>query len=321
MEQNQLAQKEERLKLLLASGADCVPIVQGLIEKDNLPYQVITEEVLYGKCHDQKLVENVCEICGKGADAIGYKKTEYKLASTFTEGEQYLNKFITVDKETIKMKEDALKIAASPYEVLITGETGTGKELIAKSMISNREGAIKSVNCAGFPRELMEAELFGYVAGAFTDAKRTTEGLVVSAEDGVMFFDEIALLPMDLQAKLLRVIQERTIRKVGGKTEQAVNCKFVFASNRNLKKMVDNELFMKDFYARISTLELNIGNIYKDRLCDVVPITKALPGGDKFLAKYQEELEDGVLDLSLNVRSIQQHVIRYSVLGRLKIDR
>lgn len=308
---------EDRLKLLLSSGADCVPVVQGLIDKYQLPYQIVQTEEDYGSCHNQKLIDDKCEICGKTVAEIGIKKTIWKLTSTYTEGEKYLMKFISVDPDTIRMKQDALKIAASPYEVLITGETGTGKELIARSMIGDRKGEIKSVNCAGFPRELMEAELFGYVAGAFTDAKRTTEGLIVSAENGVMFFDEIALLPMDLQAKLLRVIQERTIRKVGGKAEQAVNCKFVFATNRSLKKMVDNELFMKDFYARISTLELGIGNLYKDRRCDIVPITKSLQGGKEFLAKYQEELENGVLDLSLNCRSIQQYVIRYAVLGRV----
>lgn len=320
MEQKQNIPTEERLKLLLSAGADCVPVVQDLIDKHKLPYQINQVEELFGTCHNQKLVDNKCEICGKTAEEVGTKKTSWFLGSTYTEGEKYLLKFVTVDKDTIRMKEDAIKIARSPYEVLITGETGTGKELIAKSMIADRKGEIKSVNCAGFPRELMEAELFGYVAGAFTDAKRTTEGLIVSAENGIMFFDEIALLPTDLQAKLLRVIQERTIRKVGGKAEQAINCKFVFASNRNLKKLVDAELFMKDFYARISTLELGIGNLYKDRRCDIVPITKSLAGGNTFLEKYQEELENGVLDLSLNVRSIQQHVIRYSVLGRVTTD-
>jgi transcriptional regulator with PAS, ATPase and Fis domain len=163
----------------------------------------------------------------------------------------------------------------------------------------------------------MEAELFGYVAGAFTDAKRTTDGLIIAATGGVMFFDEIALLPMDLQAKLLRVIQERTVRKVGGKVEEAVDCKFVFATNRDLRSMVEDGVFMKDFYARISTLELKISPL-RERKCDIIPITKSLPNGDAFLSKYSDELTSGVLDLSLNVRSIQQYVIRYAVLGRIK---
>lgn len=307
---------ENKLRQLLRAGDDCIAIVQGMIDKHSLPYIIIQNEVDYGTCHEQKLVGGACPICGKSITDIGFKKTVFDLRSTYTQGELWLQKFITVDTDTIRMKEDAVKMARTPYEVLIYGETGTGKELIAKSQIDNRSGEIKSVNCAGFPAELFEAELFGYVAGAFTDAKRTTDGLIISATNGVMFFDEIALLPMHLQAKLLRVMQERVVRKVGGKTEEKVDCKFVFATNRDLKELVDDGKFMKDFYARISTLELRIEGL-KKRKCDVIPITESLSGGREFLNKYRDELESGMLDLSLNVRSLQRYVIRYSVLGRL----
>jgi two-component system nitrogen regulation response regulator GlnG len=154
------------------------------------------------------------------------------------------------------------------------------------------------------------------MAGAFTGANRTTDGLMVSAKEGVMFFDEIGELPMDLQSKLLRVLQERTVRKVGGKVEEKVDCKFVFATNQDLKELTKTNNFRKDLYARISTLELFTTPL-KERMCDVVPITESMSGGPEFLLKYKEMLLNGVLDLSLNVRNIEQYVIRYSVLGRV----
>jgi transcriptional regulator with PAS, ATPase and Fis domain len=226
----------------------------------------------------------------------------------------HLKEFITIEDETLRMKEDARKIAKSEHEVLITGETGTGKELIAKSMIGERIGAIKAVNCAGFPSELIESELFGHIRGSFTGANTEKEGLLSAAKDGIMFLDEVGELPMHVQAKLLRALQDKSIRKVGSNVEEKITCKFVCATHRNLKKMVESKEFRQDLYARISTLELHIKPL-RDRKCDIVPITESLKGGKDFLLKHQDELP--LLDLSLNVRSLQQHVIRFAVLGRL----
>lgn len=276
---------EEKLRNLLMN--DCVDLALDLINRHKMPYIVV----------------------------------EGQLRSAFTQGELYLQQFITTDKDTLEMKDDALKMSKSPYEVLISGETGTGKELIAKAMIGDRKGSIKSVNCAGFPRELIESELFGYKAGSFSGSStRDQDGLMMGATDGVMFMDEVGELPMDVQAKFLRALQDKTIRKVGGKQEEKINCKFVCATNRDLKKMVEDGLFRKDLYARISTLELHIQPL-KKRECDVVPITQSLIGGKIFLERYEKELREGLFDLSLNVRSLQQHVIRYNVLGRVKIER
>lgn len=276
---------EEKLRNLLMN--DCVDLALDLINRHKMPYIVV----------------------------------EGQLRSAFTQGELYLQQFITTDKDTLEMKDDALKMSKSPYEVLISGETGTGKELIAKAMIGDRKGSIKSVNCAGFPRELIESELFGYKAGSFSGSStRDQDGLMMGATDGIMFMDEVGELPMDVQAKFLRALQDKTIRKVGGKQEEKINCKFVCATNRDLRKMVEDGLFRKDLYARISTLELHIQPL-KKRECDVVPITQSLIGGKVFLERYEKELREGLFDLSLNVRSLQQHVIRYNVLGRVKIER
>ena len=331
-DQQKVFPSEDKLRNLLRAGDDCVPLVQGMIDRDKLPYiilqseelwcsscnqrvvKVVVEEVVKGVV--EEVVEDKCPVCGIASEICGRKKTVWTLRSTYTPGELWLNKFVTVDEKMLQMKQDAVKMSSTMHPVLVSGETGTGKELIAKSQIDNRPGEVKCVNCAGFPRELMEAELFGYTAGAFTGANKTTDGLIVSAKEGIMFFDEIGELPMDLQSKLLRVLQERTVRKVGGKVEEAISCKFVFATNQDLKEMTTNNRFRKDLYARISTLELFTSPL-KERMDDVVPITESMQGGKEFLSKYKEMLLNGVLDLSLNVRSIEQYVIRYSVLGRV----
>jgi transcriptional regulator with PAS, ATPase and Fis domain len=240
-----------------------------------------------------------------------------KLKDTLSQGEVYLRQFITCDSLTLQMKEDARLIAKTDYPVLIYGATGTGKELIAKSMIGDRKNEpIKAVNVAALPSELVESELFGSVKGSYTGSTQDKEGLFTSAKAGIMFLDEVGELALHLQAKLLRVLQDKTIRKVGSNKDEPISCKFVCATHRDLRDMVSKGLFREDLYARISTLELNIRPL-RERLCDCVPIAESIPKGKKFLEKYAKELGAGGLDLSLNVRSIQRHIIRYDTLGKL----
>jgi len=265
---------------LMLKNEGMLDVVQGIIDKQSLPYRIEDGEI----------------------------------KDTLTPGQIALNTFITVDEGTAKMKEDASLMAKSDYEVLITGETGTGKELIAKSMISDRKGRLQAVNCAGFPLELIESELFGHVRGSFTGAMTEKEGLMTAAADGVMFLDEIGELPMVVQAKLLRALQVKQIRKVGSNKDEAISCKFVCATHRNLKKMVDEGTFRKDLFARISTLELDIKPL-EQRRCDIVPITESLTGGKAFLEKIGGGIN--TIPVPLNVRSLQQYVIRYNVLGKI----
>lgn len=280
---------EARLRLLLDSGPDYFDAVQDLITKFSMPFILIIE---------------------------GEKAT---LKPTLTRGEQYLSKFITTHSDTIQLKEDARKMSKTPYEVLITGETGTGKEIVANSMIAAREGTTRAVNCAGFPETLIESELFGYARGSFTGAdEKGRPGLMEAANDGILFLDEIGELPMTMQAKLLRALQDKTIRRIGDKEERPITCKFVCATNRNLREMVEKGSFRQDLFARISTLELHILPL-RDRKEDIIPITESLKDGRKLVEKYGDELMDGSLDISNNVRSLQQHVIRYSVLGRVSV--
>ena len=273
----------------------------------------ILEKIKYQLQNDPNS-EDVCRMMLEKNGLLDYVIIDHELKKALSPGEQWLEQFVTVDPEMLNMKALAVKVANSPYETLITGETGTGKELIAKSMIGNRAGPIRSINCAGLPRELMEAELFGYVKGAFTGGKPGgSDGIILSAKDGLVFLDEIGELPLDMQAKLLRVIQNKEVRKVGGEKEEPISCKFVFATNKDIKKMaLELETFRLDLYARISTLELDISPL-RERICDIKPILESLPGGKEFLAWCKNPIE--FLDISLNVRSLQRLVIRYQVLG------
>jgi transcriptional regulator with GAF, ATPase, and Fis domain len=277
------APTKSTLEALLLNGEDFIEIVQSKIDQWKLPY----------------FIDNGV------------------LKDTLSQGETYLRQFITVDPLTIQMKEEARLIAKTNYPVLITGATGTGKEIIAKAMIGDRKGEpIKAVNVAALPAELVESELFGSIKGSYTGSVGDKDGLFTSAKAGIMFLDEVGELALHLQAKLLRVLQDNSIRRVGSNKDEEVKCKFVFATHRDLKKMVEDNLFREDLYARISTLELDIRPLAQ-RLCDCVPIAESIQKGKKFLEKYGSELANGKLDLSLNVRSIQRHIIRYDTLGKI----
>jgi transcriptional regulator with GAF, ATPase, and Fis domain len=228
-----------------------------------------------------------------------------------------LTKFKTCTPSCLEMKEDIVKMAKSSHAVLITGQTGTGKEIIARAMVGARTGAFAPVNCGGLPEHLVESELFGHERGAFTGAEGTKQGMCQFAKDGVLFLDEIGELPLSAQAKFLRAIQDMRVRRVGANKEEDINCKFVCATNRNLKDMVKAGTFKEDLYARISTLEVHIPSL-SERPDDIEMLILNEPGGDKFLAALiAQGLRIKDINLSFNVRSIQKCVVRFNTLGRI----
>lgn len=277
---------EERLNLLLANNL--VTVAQSQIDQFKLPWRI--------------------------------EKTDtgsYILKPSLAGAEIHLRQFITNDSELLAMKEDVIRLAKCPHEVLITGETGTGKELIARALRGDREGKFVAVNCAGLPENLIESELFGHTKGSFTGADSSRAGLFAIANDGALFLDEIGELPMQMQGKLLRALQDKTIRRVGSKEEEPINCKFICATNKNVKGMVEQGTFRQDLYARISTFELHIKSL-SERRGDVVSIVNSFVGGQQFLKALSDSgrsVHD--LNLSLNVRSLQQYVTRYNILGRI----
>ena len=153
------------------------------------------------------------------------------------------------------------KVAYSSHPVLILGESGTGKELVARAIHANGAHAVKPfvpVDCGSLVPTLIESELFGYVKGAFTGAAKSKDGLMVAAEGGTVFLDEIGELPLDLQAKLLRALQEKEVRPVGATQSVAINVRILAATNRDLAAMVEQGRFRKDLYFRLNVVNLKI---------------------------------------------------------------
>jgi two-component system response regulator AtoC len=157
--------------------------------------------------------------------------------------------------------EGARRAAEASTSVLITGETGTGKEVLARAihkMGPRAEKAFVDINCAAIQSTVLESELFGYEAGAFTGADKRKPGLMETADGGILFLDEISSMPVDMQAKLLRAIEEQAFRRVGGNNLIKVDVQILAASNRSLKKMMDEGTFREDLYYRLTVLNLHI---------------------------------------------------------------
>lgn len=161
----------------------------------------------------------------------------------------------------LQLKEYINKVSRTLAPVLISGESGTGKELVARSIHSksNRSGGpFIAVNCGAIPSELMESEFFGHVKGSFTGAVSDKEGLFKSAENGTLFLDEIADLPLLMQVKLLRAIQEKSIRPVGGQKEIATNVRILSATHRNLETEVQEGRFRQDLFYRLNVIGIEV---------------------------------------------------------------
>jgi len=175
-----------------------------------------------------------------------------------------------------RMMNQVEKLANSDITALITGESGTGKELVARHIhaLSKRsESPFVPVNCGGLPDTLMESELFGVVKGAYSGALQNREGLIRSAKDGVLFLDEISELSMNAQAKLLRVLQDGELRPLGSDKVLKASCRFIAASNKDLKLEAERGNFREDLYYRISSFVLNVPPL-RDRWEDIPELTK-----------------------------------------------
>ena len=163
------------------------------------------------------------------------------------------------------------RVADSQANILITGESGTGKELVAKAIhynSSRKDATFIPVNCAAIPEQLLESELFGHVKGAFTDARSDKRGLFEEAQKGTLFLDEISEMPMPLQAKLLRAVQEREIRRVGATQSVPVNVRIIAATNLVLAEEVEAKRFREDLYYRLNVIEIRLPPL-RDRKEDV----------------------------------------------------
>jgi len=174
-----------------------------------------------------------------------------------------------------EIREKIKKVAATTSSILIYGESGTGKELVANLIHynSDRPGKFIPVNCSAFPSELLESELFGYKKGAFTGADRDKKGLFVAADKGTLFLDEISTLPMELQPKILRALQEMSFTPLGSTKEIEVDVRIVSATNENVEKLVENSNFREDLYYRLNVIPIKIPPL-RERKEDILPLVQ-----------------------------------------------
>ncbi|MCG3113236.1 MAG: sigma-54 dependent transcriptional regulator [Candidatus Manganitrophus sp. SB1] len=219
------------------------------------------------------------------------------------------------------------KVAPHPSPVLILGETGTGKEMVARGiheMGPRKAGPFIAVNCGAIPENLLESELFGYEKGAFTGAAAQKKGRLELAEGGTLFLDEVGELPLPLQVKLLRFLQEREIQRVGGTKTIRVDVRLIAATNRDLKREIQEHRFREDLYYRIRVIEINLPPL-RERHGDIPELTAY------FLQKFSRELHKSLemlpeaLDLLTlyawpgNVRELENVIERAGVLAEGEI--
>lgn len=193
---------------------------------------------------------------------------------------------IASSPEMLKVCRTVEKVAPSDITTLLLGASGTGKEVIARALhdLSPRsDKRMVAINCAAIPDNLLESELFGYEKGAFTGAVKQTPGKIEYAHEGTLFLDEIGDLPLELQAKLLRFLQERVIERVGGRTEIPIDVRIICATHQNLAQHIQDGRFREDLYYRISEITIQLPTV-KERTGDVLLLAKS------FLNRFNEEL-------------------------------
>ncbi len=215
------------------------------------------------------------------------------------------------------------KVAPAEAPVLLLGESGTGKEVVARELHLNSARKNKSfipVNCGAIPETLIESEFFGYVRGAFTGAEKDTPGLFREADGGTLFLDEVGELPLHLQAKLLRVLQERVVRPVGSTREVPVNVRIVAATNRDLKEDVRKGLFREDLYYRLRVVEIEIPPL-RDRKDDIPFLIAYFLEQGGYADKYSSSVSPEALSFLMaysypgNIRELENILSRGIVLG------
>lgn len=225
---------------------------------------------------------------------------------------QALDKWVTQDSAMIAMKAKVHILADRKDPVLITGPSGTGKELIARALRIPGQPFV-AVNCGGIlNKELAPALFFGHKKGTFTGAIEDKKGYLVEAEDGIIFLDEIGDLSQDLQAMLLRAMQESEIYPVGSVEPIDISCRFVAATKKNLRSMVEEGTFREDLFARIYTFELRITPL-TERPADIELIAQHLRHGQPLVEPFPQAVMDDIK--RFNVRAIQTAIKRYELYG------
>jgi DNA-binding NtrC family response regulator len=263
--------------------------------------------------------EQVLEVIGKALGQAARRRLEWQ------DGSSQDDCGLVGSSEAMESVRNMIrKVADSPTTVLVTGETGTGKELVADALhsLSSRAGkALVKINCGALPENLVESELFGHERGAFTGADRARPGRFELADGGTLFLDEVGELPPPVQVKLLRVLQEQVVDRVGGSTPLKVDVRLVAATHRNLKDEVRDGRFREDLLYRLQVVELHAPAL-RERPGDIPELTRFfLSRQAKRLQRRQPKVSDPVLaalaarEWPGNVRELQNAVERAVLLG------
>jgi transcriptional regulator with GAF, ATPase, and Fis domain len=249
--------------------------------------------------------------------------TASKTASKISEND--LKRLMVGDSDALNLVyENILKLSPSLVPLLINGETGTGKELAAKEIhnySSTPNGPFVTINAAALPESLIESELFGHVKGAFTGAVSDKAGLIEMADGGTLFIDEIGELPLRLQPKLLRVLQEKTVQRVGDTKTRKVCFRLVTATHRDLKQMVDSQQFRQDFYFRIAGATITLPAL-RHRREDILLLANYFKEKHMATAGVDEKFfSPDAVDMLMcqewrgNIRELENSVLRGIVLS------
>lgn len=251
-----------------------------------------------------------------------------RLVSHSSEDKTVLGRLITGAPEMVKVARTIERVASTNASVMLLGASGTGKELLAKGLheASNRANQpFVAINCAAIPENLLESELFGHEKGAFTGAVKTTEGKIECADGGTLFLDEVGDIPLQLQVKLLRFLQERTIERIGGRKTIAVDTRIVCATHQDLETMIVAGSFREDLFYRLAEIVVRIPGL-AERHGDAVLLGKA------FLKRFAKEMNPSVSgfapnalaaidahDWPGNVRELENRVKRAVIMADSKL--
>ncbi len=209
-------------------------------------------------------------------------------------GELLLGSIITASSEMLKVARTIERVANTGVSVMLLGASGTGKELLARGLHNasdRRDKPFVAINCGAIPEALLESELFGHEKGAFTGAIKMTEGKIEIADGGTLFLDEVGDIPLPLQVKLLRFLQERNIERVGGRKTIPVDVRVVCATHRNLHQMIAEQAFRDDLYYRLAEVTVNIPSL-SERTGDSVLLAK------HFVGRFAKEMNPSIKGLS-----------------------
>ena len=251
-----------------------------------------------------------------------------QLATRSDDGNTVLGRLITSAPEMVRVARTIERVANTNVSVMLLGASGTGKELLARGLheaSDRRDGSFVAINCAAIPENLLESELFGHEKGAFTGAVKTTEGKIEQAGGGTLFLDEVGDIPLQLQVKLLRFLQERVIERIGSRKSIAVDTRIVCATHQDLETMISDGRFREDLFYRLAEIVVKIPSL-AERPGDATLLAKV------FLAQFAREMNPQVKGFSAdalaaidswpwpgNVRELENRVKRAVIMSDDKL--